>query len=345
MDSRKIPLERGKMTHRPKLFLIAAIACLSTIAYAAPLPAPASAVLQPGGYGQGQIVTCSSDDGKRNYCNIDTRYGIQLTRQISGSPCVQNSTWGYDNRGLWVDQGCRAEFSVGGYGGNQLQQGQGQTITCSSNDADDSKPHYCNIDTRGGIQLTRQISGSPCIQGQTWGYDNQRVWVSRGCRAEFSSGAGGNGYGQGYGGSYGGSQQGQIITCSSDNGKRNWCPTSGLDIRNITMTRQISGSVCRRNYSWGVDRSRGLWVDHGCRAEFSVGGYGGNQWRPGQQNQGQIVTCSSDDGKRNWCAINGRDVRLTRQISGSPCVQGQTWDVDRRGLWVDNGCRAEFRVR
>ncbi|MEO6983417.1 MAG: DUF3011 domain-containing protein, partial [Edaphobacter sp.] len=94
--------------------------------------------------------------------------------------------------------------------------------------------------------------------------------------------------------------------------------------------------------TWGVDR-RGLWVDRGCRAEFSTGGYG-NQWRPGQ-GQGQTVTCSSNNGRRNWCGINGRDVRLTRQISGSPCVENDTWGIDRRGLWVDRGCRAEFRVR
>jgi hypothetical protein len=26
-------------------------------------------------------------------------------------------------------------------------------------------------------------------------------------------------------------------------------------------------------------------------------------------------------------------------------VQGQTWGTDRRGVWVDRGCRAEFRTR
>jgi hypothetical protein len=25
-------------------------------------------------------------------------------------------------------------------------------------------------------------------------------------------------------------------------------------------------------------------------------------------------------------------------------VQGHSWDVDNKGLWVDKGCRAEFRV-
>jgi len=258
----KSRLTEDTMTHLSKLLLTAAIISLGVAAHAAPPPRTAIAELQQGPHGQspyGQTITCSSDNGKRNYCNVDTSRGVQLVRQISGSPCIQNSTWGYDNRGLWVDKGCRAEFSAGGYGsGNQWQQGQGQTVTCSS---DNGKRNYCNVDTSRGVQLIRQISGSPCNQGQTWGYDN-----------------------------------------------------------------------------------RGLWVDKGCRAEFSAGGYGsGNQW---QQGQGQTVTCSSNNGKRNWCDIgNSRDVQLVRQISGSPCVRGSTWDLDQRGLWVDNGCRADFRVR
>jgi len=62
---------------------------------------------------RGRLVTCSSNHGERVYCDADTRDGVQLVRQISGSPCRQGSTWGYDRRGIWVDRGCRADFSVG----------------------------------------------------------------------------------------------------------------------------------------------------------------------------------------------------------------------------------------
>ena len=68
-------------------------------------------------------LTCSSDNGRRVHCNADTRGGARLVRQISGSPCNQGSTWGYDSQGIWVDRGCRAEFEVAGnsnpgYGNN-----------------------------------------------------------------------------------------------------------------------------------------------------------------------------------------------------------------------------------
>ncbi len=97
-----------------------------------------------------------------------------------------------------MDRGCRADFTVGqnGYvggrdrgdyrrdrdGNDRGQNSVGQTLTCSS---DDGKRHYCNADTSGGVQMTNQRSGSPCRQGESWGYDQRGVWVDRGCRADF----------------------------------------------------------------------------------------------------------------------------------------------------------------
>ncbi len=60
----------------------------------------------------------------------------------------------------------------------------------------------------------------------------------------------------------------------------------------------------------------------------------------------QTVYCESGDMKRHWCSEGiGRQVTMIRQRSTSPCVQGRTWGVDRSGIWVDRGCRADFEVR
>jgi len=57
------------------------------------------------------------------------------------------------------------------------------------------------------------------------------------------------------------------------------------------------------------------------------------------------VKCESNDGRRQYCgSYNYDQVRFDRQISNSPCVQGRTWGVDGRGLWVDQGCRAYFVI-
>lgn len=60
-----------------------------------------------------QAVTCSSDDMNRHYCAADTRGGVRLYKQLSDARCQEGSTWGYDDHGIWVDRGCRADFQTG----------------------------------------------------------------------------------------------------------------------------------------------------------------------------------------------------------------------------------------
>lgn len=138
-----------------------------------------------------------------------------------------------------------------------------QRVSCNSNDM---RRNWCNVDTRGGVRLYKQKSDSPCIQGRTWGYNRNGIWVDRGCRAEFEVGGGyGGDYGGGY---YGGGYGGRTITCSSDDMKRNWC---SVDTRGgVRLYKQKSDSPCIQGRTWGYNRT-GIWVDRGCRAEFQVG--------------------------------------------------------------------------
>ncbi|MGA8595219.1 MAG: DUF3011 domain-containing protein [Bryobacteraceae bacterium] len=133
------------------------------------------------------IITCSSDNGKRRYCPANTRGGVKLGRQRSGSPCKLNYSWGFDQRGIWVDRGCRADFILGRVSAAPVPPprppvAQPLIITCSSNNM---SRNYCPANTTRGVTLRRQLSGSVCRQGVTWGYDKRGIWVDRGCRAEF----------------------------------------------------------------------------------------------------------------------------------------------------------------
>ena len=57
------------------------------------------------------------------------------------------------------------------------------------------------------------------------------------------------------------------------------------------------------------------------------------------------LTCGSVGGRHNTCRLTVPGyVSIVRQISGAKCDQGRSWDYDRREIWVDNGCEAEFRV-
>lgn len=129
-----------------------------------------------------QTITCESNNGHRKYCGDPNPGRVTLQRQISGASCVEGRSWGVDDRGLWVDQGCRAEFSIGrdSYGDEDSNG-----VTCESNDG---RRKYCGRANPRRASLQRQLSNSPCVQGESWGVDDQGLWVDRGCRAVFSTG-------------------------------------------------------------------------------------------------------------------------------------------------------------
>jgi len=59
----------------------------------------------------------------------------------------------------------------------------------------------------------------------------------------------------------------------------------------------------------------------------------------------QTIKCKSEHFDYRKCRIDTHGyVRLSRQLSKTNCRQGQNWDFDRRGIWVDDGCAAEFVV-
>jgi len=60
----------------------------------------------------------------------------------------------------------------------------------------------------------------------------------------------------------------------------------------------------------------------------------------------RTITCSSNNYRYRYCrADTDNRVRLERQISfATRCRLGDTWGYDSRGVWVDRGCQAEFRV-
>src|SRR5882757_5616711 len=111
--------ERTEMLTRLILFF-----CFVFAALLVPIATPAQ-----------QTVTCESNDGGRKHCGPPNPGQVGLQRQISGTECIQDRTWGVDDRGLWVDHGCRADFLIGGSNGYSGDNGaygggQGDTIKC-----------------------------------------------------------------------------------------------------------------------------------------------------------------------------------------------------------------------
>ena len=59
-------------------------------------------------------ISCESREYRYNRCETYTDGYARLLSQQSQAPCIRGQTWGYDDRGIWVDKGCAGEFEVGG---------------------------------------------------------------------------------------------------------------------------------------------------------------------------------------------------------------------------------------
>jgi hypothetical protein len=58
-------------------------------------------------------LVCESSAAGRQVCPGDTSAGVALTRSTGSAPCLLGKTWGYDDAGVWVADGCSGEFQLG----------------------------------------------------------------------------------------------------------------------------------------------------------------------------------------------------------------------------------------
>jgi hypothetical protein len=58
-------------------------------------------------------VVCASKLGGRQNCAANTGAGVTLLRETGTAACVLGTTWGYDQKNIWVSDGCSGEFAVG----------------------------------------------------------------------------------------------------------------------------------------------------------------------------------------------------------------------------------------
>ena len=141
-------------------------------------------LLAPAALAQREI-RCESDYGRRHVCSWDGWGRVALSRQLSKTACIEGRTWGRDGRNsVWVSNGCRADFIIERE--ERHEDRHRRSIVVCESDRDDR--HFCEADTTRGITLTRQLSRRDCVLNRTWGYNSRGIWVSHGCRAEFTLG-------------------------------------------------------------------------------------------------------------------------------------------------------------
>jgi hypothetical protein len=204
--------------------LTATTTLMADISRFSPAPAPAQAQRWEDNAGQWRAIDCNSWEYREAFCRAD---GIREARleQVYGGNCVQGQSWGYDNRGIWVREGCRARFSVvtgqwadgdrrGGDKGRGWGWGRDRNRD-RDRDWDDRGGNWqtrdidcqswnwryaqCRFDRVRDVRIVQRYAGE-CEQGRTWGWDRNGIWVDNGCRARFQVNYTGSYYGDSGGG-------------------------------------------------------------------------------------------------------------------------------------------------
>ena len=75
-------------------------------------PAAAQGTVTPPA-AQATVVSCASTPGEGQRCPADTSAGVILLRSAGEAACLLGKTWGYDDTGVWVSDGCGGEFQLG----------------------------------------------------------------------------------------------------------------------------------------------------------------------------------------------------------------------------------------
>lgn len=133
------------------------------------------------------------------------------------------------------------------------------------------------------------------------------------------------------------------LRCESSPGGENFC-AARID-GGARLVDSFGSNACREGSTWRYD-SRGIYVRNGCRGEFAfrTDGGGGSGWNGGGAATIE-VRCNSNDGREQFCPVDNRGITLRKQESRSPCIEGESWRADRRGVYVRNGCRGVFDAR
>ncbi|MEE4210286.1 MAG: DUF3011 domain-containing protein [Parvularcula sp.] len=184
------------------------------------------------------LTSCSSRDGRYAICELPRGFGnVRLVSQRSSRNCIENQTWGLGRSGVWVDRGCRAEFSFTypvRLGGRGRDDDWGRDEGWRRDDGRDD-------DWRG--------RRDDDWRRDEWG--RQRGWEK--------------GRGRGYGRDR--ATEIGFVNCSSRDDRYRLCRIDAVFDR-VQIERRASDSACVKGRDWGTTRS-GIWVDNGCRAQFS----------------------------------------------------------------------------
>lgn len=214
-----------------------------------------------------ESYVCESRDNSYVQCpyNSTGTVTVHVKRQISSAPCTFDLSWGTYDGGVWVDRGCRAEFSVRRPPQTPTYRpvgGTAKTVTCESRDSRRKTCDLPNAD-ESSIYMERKLSSAACVEGSSWGKTDRGIWVDRGCRATFAYVTRGGGAYK----PYGGTDYDHQVNCESRNGEWKHCEVRHMEAARIELLS--ANGACQEYKAWGQDDT-GVWVRSNCAATFQV---------------------------------------------------------------------------
>lgn len=247
----------------------------------------------------GTPTTGTSDSTRRIVCGTLTTYqancstqgpiaSVRLFREANFANCTEGKNWGHRDTVIWAGNGCRAEFEVtyrtASTGlptspvsptGPTAPTSPGppitRTVTCGSTSTAQAR---CNLGVEPtSVRLARDLSGSRCREGYSWGRTGTVIWTSRGCRGEFAvtyrRDATARPAPATPGGPTGATPAGtRVVTCGDTSGSAMSCNTFGTPAT-VRLQRDRSNGRCGQSQSWGLS-GQAVWVARGCYGDFQV---------------------------------------------------------------------------
>ncbi len=291
-------------------------------------------------------LECRSENFGRAVCSVGAPIEqIRLTEKKSNAPCVEGSTFGFSGRSVWVDKGCAAQFEVSyrtdSSGSQYSSAPEVQSLRCTSQKYARA---VCTVEGRvRSVSLVRQRSQSRCEQGTSFGYQNNSIWVDKGCDADFEVQFTPRS-------NYRRASRNRTTTfiCKSTNRQLGACYVPGA-IADIRLLNKRSRASCVNNSSFGFQRDV-LWVKDGCEGNFEV------TYRPDDTSsaweftnsgaQSKSLICKSDRFQEGRCNAGGMisAISLKTTRSRAACTPNSTFGYNFDEVWVTKGCEGEFEV-
>jgi hypothetical protein len=200
------------------------------------------------------------------------------------------------------------------------------------------------------IRLIEKRSDAACVEGSSFGFSGESIWVDKGCAAKFEvSFRSQSGRDRSSGSIYPSRQRNRSVrfTCKSDQHRIGACYVAG-SIVDLRLLGKKSRASCVKNSSFGF-RDDAVWVKNGCEGEFEV------TYRPNTHSdweftnggpQTRSLICKSDQFRRAACNAGGviSEIRLKNKRSRAACKADSTYGFRFDEIWVTDGCEAEFDV-